>query len=197
MLVLDQVRLFPQAEPVEYGGRCAVTGIDAGNDPVQPRHLEAELEHGTRTLRRQSAALELRVQDVAQLPAPMLDAAQEQDELTGESTGVLVDTSQGDPVAIRLQPHVHVPLECCLGLVGVPDLPGQVAGDLFPTMQIGELDIVAAPVGTQRHPLSLTSQVGEVHRHDPCIMASWRHMPHAPRVDCSALGWAGAKPLPG
>jgi len=96
------VRLLPQSEPVEYGGRCDVAGIDAGNDPVQPGHLEPELEHGSRALRRQSAALETRVQDVAELAATMLDAAQEQDELADESTGVLVDACQGDPVAIGL-----------------------------------------------------------------------------------------------
>jgi len=162
-LVLDQVRLLAQTEPGEYGGRGDVAGIDASNDPVHTRPFEPELEHGSRAFCGQAPALEGGVQDVAELSPTMLDAAQEENELSDESAGDLVESCQGDPVTVRLEAHVHVPLECCPRRIGVTGLPRQVTGNLFPAMQVGELDVVAEPVGTQRHPLGLTGQVGEVH----------------------------------
>ena len=89
-LVLDEVRLAPQAELFEHPRRRGVPRLQPANHPVQAEAVEGDTEERPRRLGREAMAAVRGMRDVADLAERMLLARPGQDHVGDDGSGLLL-----------------------------------------------------------------------------------------------------------
>src|SRR5580698_1791895 len=87
-LVLHQAGFEAHAEPLGEPRRRLVPLVEPGNDAVQPEFLEAQPEHRLRRLGRIPPPGKVGIEDITDLAARVSVAMPEQDDITGQVTGL-------------------------------------------------------------------------------------------------------------